>query len=201
MAGGAWNALQDPQVVCHRSSLHGALCDGVDQPRELCNQVVLWQRWPCHAVVIPRMCHGTGAQCHVTTVSRTLYGTGDSHVASSLTVSQCQEVSQRQRSMGRNQTGSMHALQDLKVHPGCEGVVCRGPGSSSGTLPGKDTGTSHSTVPSSNASHLSASTGCCILASYLSAATLSSHRFSQSPLVCSKRRSKFCINGNHEKPV
>lgn len=38
MAGSAWNALQDPQVACHRSSLHRALCDGVDQPRELCSQ-------------------------------------------------------------------------------------------------------------------------------------------------------------------
>lgn len=38
MAGGAQNALQDPQVACHRSSLHRALKDGVDQPRELCNQ-------------------------------------------------------------------------------------------------------------------------------------------------------------------
>jgi len=149
------------------------------------------------------MCHGTGAWCHVTAVSRTLYGTGDSHLASSLAVSQCQKVSQRWHSMGRNQTGCMRALQDLQVHPGCEGpgVVCRGPGSSSGTLPGKDTDMSCSAIPSSSTSHLSASMGCCVLASDLSASALSSYRFSQSPLVCSKRRSKFRINGNHEKPV
>lgn len=41
----------------------------------------------------------------MTSVSGTLCGTGDLHVASSLTVSQCQKMSQRQLCVGRNQTG------------------------------------------------------------------------------------------------
>lgn len=86
MADGARNTAGPMGFV---PSLHGALCDGVHQPRELCSQAVLWQRWPCHAVVVPRMCHRTGALCHVNAVTGTLYGTGDSQVSSSLAVSQC----------------------------------------------------------------------------------------------------------------
>lgn len=99
----------------------------------------------------------------MTTVSRTLYGTGDSHVASSLTVSQCQEVSQSSAPRVGTKVVACMLSRTSRTILGVKGLSAKAQG-----LFWDPPITSHGTVPSSNASHFSVSMRCRILASDLS---------------------------------